>query len=283
MFNNFVLTFTLQLETGSKGHTFTLFTRATACPSRTSSYCLWPASAPRWCSGRSPALSPTSCTSQLHAHLSLVSHLSLTHALSWSCVHTRTRSGRRFNCLLYAALYAASCMTKHFPNFWVLMVGRLLGGSATSILFSAFEAWLVCEHNRVRALSLHASCSSYLLSSRAFSRSQNALERALAHAPPRSLFIHWLHVLAIARSAPSRATCSRARSRSPPSATRSSPSSPASSHNTPSTSLPSCTRWRCFLCTCSFRSSFVCGRHCSGQSPIKLEMENWEHAERPCC
>ncbi|CDF36253.1 unnamed protein product [Chondrus crispus] len=38
-------------------------------------------------------------------------------------------------------------MTKHSPNFATLMVGRLLAGIATSILFSAFESWLVSEHN----------------------------------------------------------------------------------------------------------------------------------------
>jgi hypothetical protein len=29
----------------------------------------------------------------------------------------------------------------------VLLVGRLLGGIATSLLFSAFEAWAVAAHN----------------------------------------------------------------------------------------------------------------------------------------
>jgi hypothetical protein len=31
-----------------------------------------------------------------------------------------------------------------------LAAGRFFGGVATSILFSAFESWLVCEHNKVR-------------------------------------------------------------------------------------------------------------------------------------
>uniref|UniRef100_A0AC34GRT2 Molybdate-anion transporter n=1 Tax=Panagrolaimus sp. ES5 TaxID=591445 RepID=A0AC34GRT2_9BILA len=33
-------------------------------------------------------------------------------------------------------------------SFEILMLGRLLGGIATSILFSAFESWLVFEHNK---------------------------------------------------------------------------------------------------------------------------------------
>lgn len=56
--------------------------------------------------------------------------------------------GRKFNVLIFAITYALSCMTKHSPDFATLMVGRLLAGIATSILFSAFESWLVSEHNR---------------------------------------------------------------------------------------------------------------------------------------
>lgn len=56
--------------------------------------------------------------------------------------------GRKMNVLVYAVTYALSCATKHSRAFNVLMVGRLLAGISTSILFSAFEAWLVSEHNR---------------------------------------------------------------------------------------------------------------------------------------
>lgn len=55
--------------------------------------------------------------------------------------------GRKFNVLVFVVSYALSCMTKHSPNFGILMIGRLLAGIATSILFSAFESWLVSEHN----------------------------------------------------------------------------------------------------------------------------------------
>lgn len=30
--------------------------------------------------------------------------------------------------------------------FIVLLIGRLLGGISTSILFSSFESWMICEH-----------------------------------------------------------------------------------------------------------------------------------------
>ncbi|KAL5715484.1 hypothetical protein ACHQM5_017296 [Ranunculus cassubicifolius] len=36
----------------------------------------------------------------------------------------------------------------HSPQYKILMVGRILGGIATSLLFSSFESWLVAEHNK---------------------------------------------------------------------------------------------------------------------------------------
>ncbi|XP_048622888.1 molybdate-anion transporter-like [Brassica napus] len=42
-----------------------------------------------------------------------------------------------------------SCITKHSPQNTVLMVGRILGGIATSLLNSAFESWLIAEHNKM--------------------------------------------------------------------------------------------------------------------------------------
>jgi len=58
--------------------------------------------------------------------------------------------GRKKFCLLYCALYIVSCATKHFNSYWILMLGRLTGGTATSLLFSVFESWLVCAHNENR-------------------------------------------------------------------------------------------------------------------------------------
>lgn len=56
--------------------------------------------------------------------------------------------GRRFNCILYGVLYSVGCLTKHFNNFHILMFGRLLAGISTSILYSAFESWLIYEHKQ---------------------------------------------------------------------------------------------------------------------------------------
>jgi len=55
--------------------------------------------------------------------------------------------GRKRAVLLYCFLYTVSCMTKHVNAFPMLMLGRVTGGIATSLLFSAFESWLVSEHN----------------------------------------------------------------------------------------------------------------------------------------
>ena len=55
-------------------------------------------------------------------------------------------SGRRNAALLYMVSYSLSCLTKHSGDYWVLMLGRLLGGVSTSLLFTSFESWLVAEH-----------------------------------------------------------------------------------------------------------------------------------------
>lgn len=54
--------------------------------------------------------------------------------------------GRRNNALLYAFMYTTSCLTKHSSNFYWLLLGRILGGIGYSILWSAFESWMVYEH-----------------------------------------------------------------------------------------------------------------------------------------
>lgn len=51
--------------------------------------------------------------------------------------------GRKKLCLVFGLLYSLSCLTKHIKHFQVLMIGRLLGGISTSILFSSFESWMV--------------------------------------------------------------------------------------------------------------------------------------------
>ncbi|XP_047324265.1 molybdate-anion transporter-like [Impatiens glandulifera] len=56
------------------------------------------------------------------------------------------KQGRKRACVTYCITYILSCITKHSPQYKVLLLGRILGGIATSLLFSAFESWLVAEH-----------------------------------------------------------------------------------------------------------------------------------------
>lgn len=54
--------------------------------------------------------------------------------------------GRKNMCILYSVCYIIACFTKLVPEYWTLMVGRFLSGISTSLLFSVFESWMVCEH-----------------------------------------------------------------------------------------------------------------------------------------
>ena len=56
--------------------------------------------------------------------------------------------GRKSMCMMYSICYIAGCFTKMVPEYWTLMLGRFLSGVSTSLLFSVFESWMVCEHNR---------------------------------------------------------------------------------------------------------------------------------------
>ncbi|CCM06022.1 uncharacterized protein FIBRA_08266 [Fibroporia radiculosa] len=55
--------------------------------------------------------------------------------------------GRRRLCLTFCITYTLTCICILFPYLPVLLVGRVLGGVSTSILYSAFESWLVSASN----------------------------------------------------------------------------------------------------------------------------------------
>ncbi|KAI8929375.1 hypothetical protein BC831DRAFT_444187 [Entophlyctis helioformis] len=57
------------------------------------------------------------------------------------------RFGRKLGSVLFCILYAVSCLTKLSSDFNMLLLGRLLGGISTSLLFSVFESWMVSEHH----------------------------------------------------------------------------------------------------------------------------------------
>ena len=54
--------------------------------------------------------------------------------------------GRKRMVCWYCVTYALSCLAKHLRPFWALLLGRVLGGIATSLLFSVFDAWLIRAH-----------------------------------------------------------------------------------------------------------------------------------------
>jgi MFS family permease len=61
--------------------------------------------------------------------------------------------GRKRMALAYCVLYFLSCALVHVSLFEVLVVGRVAGGIATSLLFSTFECWMVGEHNERQRFS----------------------------------------------------------------------------------------------------------------------------------
>ncbi len=56
------------------------------------------------------------------------------------------RYGRKKLCIMFTLIYSVACLLKLSRNYWTLVVARILGGAATSLLFSAFEGWYIHEH-----------------------------------------------------------------------------------------------------------------------------------------
>jgi hypothetical protein len=46
-------------------------------------------------------------------------------------------------------MYMLTALSTRSNSLRVLVLGRILGGTATSLLFSAPEAWMVGEHSRL--------------------------------------------------------------------------------------------------------------------------------------
>ncbi|CAM9531165.1 unnamed protein product [Scytosiphon promiscuus] len=58
------------------------------------------------------------------------------------------RFGRRNGCIVFCLLEVAINVMEHIPDMRLLLLGRVLGGISTSLLFSAFESWMVSEHRK---------------------------------------------------------------------------------------------------------------------------------------
>lgn len=51
--------------------------------------------------------------------------------------------------MVFCVTYTITCICVTVPSLPVLFIGRVLGGVSTSILYSAFESWLVSSSNHL--------------------------------------------------------------------------------------------------------------------------------------
>jgi len=56
--------------------------------------------------------------------------------------------GRKRSCIVYCLLEVVINWLEHYSNFNTLLLGRVLGGISTNLLFSAFESWMATEHRK---------------------------------------------------------------------------------------------------------------------------------------
>lgn len=56
--------------------------------------------------------------------------------------------GRKLGCVVYLLIEVVVNVLEHVNNFPLLVLGRIMGGVSTSLLFSAFESWMVSEHRK---------------------------------------------------------------------------------------------------------------------------------------
>ena len=80
-----------------------------------------------------------------------VSHLFLTGFLSGGIFAPFLGSfvdkfGRKRSCIIYCLLEITINVMEAYPNIFILMLGRIMGGVSTNLLFSAFESWMTTEH-----------------------------------------------------------------------------------------------------------------------------------------
>lgn len=57
------------------------------------------------------------------------------------------RFGRRAACLVFCGIHSLAAVSVCFDQLPVLVLGRILGGVALTLLWTAFESWLVAEYN----------------------------------------------------------------------------------------------------------------------------------------
>jgi hypothetical protein len=80
--------------------------------------------------------------------------------------------GHRRNCIAYGFLYATSCLLCNYSSVALLLLGRVVGGVAYSILYTSFESWLIAEAD---ARHLPRSSLSRLFSLATFTNAASAV------------------------------------------------------------------------------------------------------------
>ena len=80
--------------------------------------------------------------------------------------------GRKRFTQVYSILYIMSCLLMHVNHLPLLIIGRVLGGLATSLLYSVFDSWLCAEHT---ARKYPASLMSTIYTSQTFLNSISAI------------------------------------------------------------------------------------------------------------
>eukprot|EP01035_Chromulina_nebulosa_P020887 gene20887-27075_t len=76
------------------------------------------------------------------------------------------KCGRKLGCIIFCILEIVINVLEHIPSMPILIFGRILGGLSTSLLFSAFESWMVSEHHK-RGFPEHLLSSTFSISSSA--------------------------------------------------------------------------------------------------------------------
>lgn len=56
--------------------------------------------------------------------------------------------GRKRSCVVYCVLEIIINWLEHYNSFEILLLGRVMGGISTNLLFSAFESWMTTEHRK---------------------------------------------------------------------------------------------------------------------------------------
>lgn len=55
--------------------------------------------------------------------------------------------GRKKACLIYCATYTTCCLSMLSDNLYILLLGKVLGGLSTTLLYSSFDAWMITEYH----------------------------------------------------------------------------------------------------------------------------------------